>query len=81
MYDGRELIVSTSESTGIRFCLSGNDACDTPRIHPEEPQLQYQRGLPGALPQIRELLPFDFANSFLAHLEPDRGSSWPITRM
>jgi len=73
MYDSREVIVTSYEPSELRFCLSGNDALTLLEFIQKSLKCNTKEDYLALFPKIRELLPFDFANSFLAHRDADNG--------
>jgi len=73
MYDGRDVIVTAYQPSELRFCLSGNDALTLLEFIQKSLNCTTKEDYLALFPKIRELLPFDFANSFLAHHDQDKG--------
>ncbi len=70
MYDGKEgLIVSAFEPSELRFCLSGNDAITLLEFIHKSLYCKTKEEYIALFPKIRELIPFDFVNTCLAHYD------------
>ena len=67
------IIVSSYKPEELRFCLSGNDALTLLEFIHKSFNCNTKEDYLALFPKIRELLPFDFANSFLAHHDTDKG--------
>jgi DNA-binding CsgD family transcriptional regulator len=68
MHDSREgIVVSTCEPSELRFCLSGNDALTLLEFIQKSLNCGTKEDFIGLFPKIGELIPYDFANTFLAH--------------
>lgn len=73
MSDSREVIVTAYQPSELRFCLSGNDALTLLEFIQKCLNCNTKEDYLALFPKIRELLPFDFANSFLAHHDAEKG--------
>ncbi len=70
MYDSKEgIIVSTHEPSELRFCLSGNDALTLLEFIHKSLYCETKEDYTSLFPKIRELIPFDFVNTCLAHYD------------
>lgn len=67
MYDSREVVVTAYEPSELRFCLSGNDALTLLEFIRKSLYCETKEDFIALFPKIGELIPFDFANTFLAH--------------
>ncbi len=68
MYNSKEgMIVSAYEPSELRFCLSGNDALTLLEFIHKSLYCETKDDFISLFPKIRELIPFDYANTFLAH--------------
>jgi len=73
MHDYREVIVSAYEPSELRFSLTGNDALTLLEFIHKSLFCNSKENFIALFPKIREILPFDFAYSFLAHHSTDNG--------
>ncbi len=71
MFDSREVIVTSYEPSELRFCLSGNDALTLLEFIRICLNCNTKEDYLALFPKIRELLPYNCANSFLAHYDAD----------
>lgn len=73
MYDSKEVVVTTYEPSELRFCLSGNDALTLLEFIQKSLNCNTKEDFRSLYPKLRELLPFDFANSLLGHHDTEKG--------
>jgi DNA-binding CsgD family transcriptional regulator len=72
MYDSKEGIVVTAfEPSELRFCLSGSDAITLLEFIHKSLYCETKEDYISLFPKIRELIPFDFVNTCLAHYDPN----------
>ena len=67
MYEKREITVSAYDPSELRFCLSGNDALTLLEFIQKSLNCETKEDYKALFPKIRELIPFDYAYSLLAH--------------
>ncbi|HTP65937.1 MAG TPA: LuxR C-terminal-related transcriptional regulator [Geobacteraceae bacterium] len=68
MYDNTEgIIVTAFEPSELRFCLSGSDAITLLEFIHKSLHCETKEDYMALFPKIKELIPFDFVNTCLAH--------------
>jgi LuxR family transcriptional regulator, quorum-sensing system regulator CviR len=73
MYDSREIIVTASEPSELRSCLSGNDAITLLEFVQKSLSCNSNKDFIALYPMIQKLLGFDYANAILGYYDDKSG--------